>query len=332
MAGATGDVSDGRSDAPALASARRVLDLEIGGLRELSRLLDGSFTRAVDLLEGVAGRIVVTGMGKSGHVARKVAATLASTGAPAQYVHPGEASHGDLGMIAGDDAVVALSNSGETPELSDIVSHVKLRRIRLVSVTARRDSALARAADVALVVPDSPEACPLDLAPTTSTTVMMALGDAVAVALLERRGFSEEDFRTLHPGGALGQRLLKASDVMHVGGEMPLVAPGTPMGETLIEMTGKRFGCAGVVGADGALAGIITDGDLRRHMEGGTLDMRMPAGDVMTRGAKTVGADLLAAQVLALMNDSEITNVFVVRGGRPVGIIHIHDVLRMAGS
>lgn len=318
------------SEAAALASARRVLETEIEGLHALSRRLDGRFARAVDLLADVAGRIVVTGMGKSGHVARKIAATLASTGAPAHYVHPGEASHGDLGMIAGDDAVVALSNSGETSELSDLVSYAKLRGIRLVSVTARPDSALARAADVSLEIPDSPEACPLDLAPTTSTTVMLALGDALAVALFERRGFSPEDFRLLHPGGTLGRRLLKASDLMHSGREMPTVPPEAPMAQAILEMTSKRFGCVGVVAADGSLAGMITDGDLRRHIESGLLDMA--AKDVMTANPKTVGGNVLAAQVFAMMNDSKITNVFVVRGGEPVGIVHIHDVLRMTGS
>lgn len=330
MADAASQVLDRRAgkDVPALASARRVLETEIAGLNALSERLDDCFVRTVDLLEQVSGRIIVTGMGKSGHVARKIAATLASTGAPAQYVHPGEASHGDLGMVTKEDAVIALSNSGETPELSDLVHYVKLQGIRLVSVTARPDSALARAADVSLVIPDSPEACPLDLAPTTSTTVMMVLGDAIAVALFERRGFSPEDFRMLHPGGQLGRRLLRASDVMHCGDEMPLVAPDTPMTEAILEMTSKRFGCVGVVGPGGTLDGMITDGDLRRHIESDLL--RMPAGEVMTVKPKTVGADLLAAQAFALMNDSKITNVFVVQDGRPVGIIHIHDVLAMA--
>ena len=330
MADAAGQVLDRRAgtDVPALASARRVLETEIAGLSALSERLDDSFVRTVDLLDQVSGRIIVTGMGKSGHVARKMAATLASTGAPAQYVHPGEASHGDLGMITTEDAVIALSNSGETAELSDLVHYVKLQRIRLISVTARPDSALARAADVSLVIPDSPEACPLDLAPTTSTTVMMVLGDAIAVALFERRGFSPDDFRMLHPGGQLGRRLLKASDVMHRGDEMPLVGPDTPMTEAILEMTSKRFGCVGVVGPGGALDGMITDGDLRRHIESDLL--RLSANEVMTVEPKTVGADILAAQAFAFMNDSKITNVFVVRDGRPVGIIHIHDVLSMS--
>lgn len=320
----------GRSDAAALASARRVLATEVGGLQALSEALDKTFARAVRLIEAVTGRVVVTGMGKSGHVACKIAATFASTGTPAQYVHPAEASHGDLGMITANDAVIALSNSGETAELSDIVAYAKLRSIPLVSITGRGDSVLAKAADVSLVIPDSPEACPLNLAPTTSTTVMLALGDAIAVALLERRGFSPDDFRLLHPGGKLGSRLTRAVDVMRVGEEMPLVRTDTPMTETIIEMTAKRFGCVGVLDAAGALSGIITDGDLRRHMEDDIL--AMTASEVMTPRPKTVGEDILAAQVLGMMNDNKITCVFIVRDGKPLGIVQIHDVLRIGLS
>ena len=312
--------------AAALESARRVLETEIAGLRDLSQALDGSFTAAVDLIAGIRGRVVVTGMGKSGHIARKIAATLASTGTPAQYVHPGEASHGDLGMITADDAVIAMSNSGETAELSDIVAYVKLKRIPLISITGRADSVLAKAADVSLVVPDSPEACPLSLAPTTSTTVMLALGDAVAVTLLERRGFSPDDFRLLHPGGQLGSRLIKAAEIMRHGAELPLVAVDTPMTETILEMTAKQLGCVGVLAEDGRLAGVITDGDLRRHMEDDIL--AMTAAEVMTANPKTVGDDALAAQILAMMNDNKITSFFVVADGKPRGIIHIHDILR----
>jgi arabinose-5-phosphate isomerase len=310
----------------ALESARRVLETEIAGLQDLSRALDERFTQAVDLLNKVRGRVIVTGMGKSGHIARKIAATLASTGSPAQYVHPGEASHGDLGMITAADAVIALSNSGETAELSDIVAYVKLRRIPFISITGRVDSVLAKAADVSLVVPDSPEACPLSLAPTTSTTVMLALGDAIAVTLLERRGFSPDDFRMLHPGGQLGSRLIRAVDIMRRGTELPLVSVDTPMTETILEMTAKQLGCVGVKAADGRLSGIITDGDLRRHMEDDIL--AMTASEVMTPNPKTVGDDALAAQVLAMMNENKITTFFVVVGGEPRGIVHIHDILR----
>ena len=310
----------------ALESARRVLETEIAGLQDLSRALDERFTQAVDLLNKVRGRVIVTGMGKSGHIARKIAATLASTGSPAQYVHPGEASHGDLGMITAADAVIAMSNSGETAELSDIVAYVKLKRIPFISITGRADSVLAKAADVSLVVPDSPEACPLSLAPTTSTTVMLALGDAIAVTLLERRGFSPDDFRLLHPGGQLGSRLIRAVDIMRSGTELPLVSVDTPMTETILEMTAKQLGCVGVKTADGRLSGIITDGDLRRHMEDDIL--AMTASEVMTPNPKTVGDDALAAQVLAMMNENKITTFFVVVDGEPRGIVHIHDILR----
>tara|TARA_R110000868_G_scaffold32036_1_gene116886 strand:- start:11800 stop:12861 length:1062 start_codon:yes stop_codon:yes gene_type:complete len=310
----------------ALESARRVLETEIGGLRALSDTLDEGFSRAIDIIAAVTGRVIVTGMGKSGHIANKIAATLASTGTPAQYVHPGEASHGDLGMITVNDAVIALSNSGETAELTDIVAYAKLKRIPLISVTGKSDSALSNAADVPLVMPDVPEACPLSLAPTTSTTVMLALGDAIAVALLERRGFSTDDFRMLHPGGQLGSRLTMAADVMRSGSEMPLVRLSTPMTETIIEMTAKRFGCVGVLSETGTLAGVITDGDLRRHMEDDIL--AMTAGEVMTPDPKAVSTNILTAQVLAMMNENKITNYFVVTDQRPVGIIHIHDVLR----
>ena len=312
--------------ADALESARRVLETEIAGLQDLSRALDGRFTQAVELLENARGRVIVTGMGKSGHIARKIAATFASTGTPAQYVHPGEASHGDLGMITADDAVIAMSNSGETAELSDIVAYVKLKRIPFISITGRTDSVLAKAADVSLVVPDSAEACPLSLAPTTSTTVMLALGDAIAVTLLERRGFSPDDFRLLHPGGQLGSRLIRAVDIMRRGAELPIVSVDTPMTETILEMTAKQLGCVGVRSADGRLAGIITDGDLRRHMADDIL--AMTAAEVMTADPKTVGDDALAAQVLAMMNGNKITAFFVVVDGEPRGIVHIHDILR----
>ena len=311
--------------ADALVSARRVLETEIAGLRALFHALDAGFARAIDMLERVNGRIVVTGIGKSGHIARKIAATLASTGTPAQYVHPAEASHGDLGMITVDDAVIALSNSGETAELADIVDYAKFRGIALVSITARADSTMAKAADIPLIIPDGPEACPMKLAPTTSTTVMLALGDAIAVSLFERRGFSQEDFRALHPGGQLGLRLIPVRDIMHTGKDLPLVALEADMTEAIIEMSGKRFGCVGVVDSE-RLVGIITDGDLRRHIREDIF--AMTAADVMTGNPKTADEDALAAQVFGMMNDNKITNVFVVRNGVPVGIIHIHDILR----
>ncbi|MCB2099835.1 MAG: KpsF/GutQ family sugar-phosphate isomerase [Rhodobacterales bacterium] len=312
--------------AQALASGRRVMRLEAAGIVAAAEALGADFAHAVDLLAGLSGRVIVTGMGKSGHVARKVAATLASTGTSAYFVHPGEASHGDLGMIAAGDVVLALSNSGETPELADILAYAKRFGHPVIAIVGRAESTLATAADAALVLPGTDEACPLGLAPTTSTTVSLALGDALAVALLERKGFSPDDFRDLHPGGKLGRRLLKVADIMHTGDELPLAGPDLPMSEALLVMTNRRFGCIGIVDGDGHLQGVITDGDLRRHMSGGLLDQ--PTGDVMTRGAKTIGPDAFATEAVQVMNAKSITNLFVVSEGRPVGILHIHDCLR----
>ncbi len=309
-----------------LDSARRVLRLEAAGIEALSRSLGDEFAGAVDLLGRVTGRVIVSGMGKSGHIATKIAATLASTGTPASFVHPAEASHGDLGMITGTDAVIALSNSGETTELADLVTYAKRFTIGLIAITGRRKSTLAEAADVVLVLPDTPEACPMGLAPTTSTTVMLALGDALAVAMLERKGFSGDDFHVLHPGGKLGRRLLKVAAIMHTGDALPLVREDEPMSEALIVMSVKSFGCAGVVDAEGALCGLITDGDLRRHMAPDLLSRR--TANVMTPHPKTIRPDALASEALGFMNGRNITSLFVVADERPVGIIHIHDCLR----
>ncbi|MBT7509079.1 MAG: KpsF/GutQ family sugar-phosphate isomerase [Rhodospirillaceae bacterium] len=309
-----------------MAAARRVLDAGATALRALADGLGAPFIAALDILAATKGRVIISGMGKSGHIGNKIAATLASTGTPAFFVHPGEASHGDLGMIMPTDTVFALSNSGETTELADLVAYAARFEIPLIGVTAFADSALARAADVALQLPDSPEACPMGLAPTTSTTMMLALGDAIAVALLERRGFSSADFKILHPGGKLGQRLLKVSDLMHAVEELPLAERSSVMSDVIVLMTTKRFGCAGIVDADGALIGVITDGDLRRNM--GDRLLAESAGDVMTGGARTIGPDALASEALAIMNSLSITNLFVVEDGVPVGIVHIHDCLR----
>ena len=309
-----------------LESAKRVLNTEAEALLALSAGLGEALISTLDMLADVSGRVVVTGMGKSGHVGRKIAATLASTGTPALFVHPGEASHGDLGMITTDDAVFALSNSGETTELADIVAYAKRFEIPLISVTSSANSALADAASVSLVLPDAPEACPMGLAPTTSTTLLLALGDAIAVALLERKGFSPADFRVLHPGGKLGRRLLKVADLMHSGDELPLVSCDMKMDQTLLVMTAKRLGCVGVVDGDGRLEGVITDGDLRRHMSSKLLELS--ASDVMTGGAKTIGSDTLASEALGLMNTAAITNLFVVENTKLLGVIHIHDCLR----
>lgn len=317
------------SEQSELEVARAVLRTEAAGLHALADGLSVHFLHAVGLLAGVSGRVVVSGMGKSGLVARKVAATLASTGTPALFVHPAEASHGDLGMIVPGDAVLALSNSGETAELADLVAHSRRFALPLVAITARADSALAKAADVALLLPAAEEAGPIGLAPTTSTTMQMALGDALAVALLTRRGFTVADFHRFHPGGRLGTRLKRVSDLMHVGDSMPLAAPDVPMDRALLLMTEKRFGCLGVTDNAGHLIGIITDGDLRRAMGPDLLSRCV--GDLMTRSPKTIEPDALAGEALRTMNMSErpITSLFVVdTAERPLGILHIHDLLR----
>jgi arabinose-5-phosphate isomerase len=314
---------------PDLDVARHVLTTEAAGLRALAAGLGPEFSRAVDCLAGSSGRIVVSGMGKSGHVARKIAATFASTGTPALFVHPAEASHGDLGMILPGDAILALSNSGETAELADIVAHARRFGLPLVAITACAGSTLALSADVTLLLPQSAEACPMGLAPTTSTTMQMALGDALAVALLTRQGFTEAEFRRFHPGGRLGARLRRVRDLMHAGDAMPLAEAGTPMDRALVLMTEKRFGCLGVTGRDGVLLGIITDGDLRRAM--GPDLLTRTVDDVMTRSPRTIGPDALAAEALHAMNAHQrpVTALFVVGAdGKVAGILHIHDLLR----
>lgn len=310
-----------------LAAGRRVLDLESAALQALGGALDQAFVDTLDFLGTVSGRIIVTGMGKSGHVARKMAATLASTGSPALFVHPGEASHGDLGMITKQDAVVALSNSGNTAELGDIVAYCRRFGIPLVGITARADSALADDANIALILPQVDEACPMGLAPTTSTTMMMALGDAVAIALLERKGFSSHDFQMLHPGGSLGHQLLRVADVMRGKDEMPLCGPATSIADAILIMTNRTFGCVGVTDNTERLVGIVTDGDLRRHMAPNLLELS--AAEVMTEGVKTISSHSLAAEALGVMNDNNITSLFVVEDELPTGIVRMHDCLRV---
>ena len=311
-----------------LAVGRRVLRTGSAALEALAASLDANFTKALNLLtlDG-GGRVIVTGMGKSGHIARKIAATMASTGTPAQYVHPGEASHGDLGMITAHDAIVALSNSGETAELSDVVDYSRRFAIPLVVITARTDSALAQAADVCLVLPDAAEACPHGLAPTTSTTLMLAMGDALAVALLERKGFSADDYKVFHPGGKLGRKLLRVADLMHDGDELPLIGQDRAMSEAVLVMTTRRFGCVGVVDPAGKLLGIVTDGDLRRHMEPQLMTRNVR--EVMTANPRTTRAPSLAAEALRIMSERSITSLFVLGDDRrPIGIVHVHDLLR----
>ena len=306
---------------------RRVLRAEIAGLERLARTLDCEFGRALDLCAAARGRLIVTGIGKSGHVARKIAATLASTGKPAQFVHAAEASHGDLGMIGAEDAILALSNSGESGELADIIAYSRRFEIPLIAVTAGPNSTLAQAADIVLLLPGAAEACPMGLAPTTSTTMMMALGDALAIALLERKGFSSADFQRFHPGGRLGRGLLRVADIMHSDDAVPLVSPQTPMSEAILVMTAKSFGCVGVCDGEGRLIGIVTDGDLRRHMNDRLLARRV--AEIMRAEPKTVTPAHLAAEALGLMNRHAITALFVVDdAARPAGFLHMHDCLR----
>jgi arabinose-5-phosphate isomerase len=309
-----------------LAAAKRVLNQEADALRRLAESLDGAFLKALDVLFAVTGRVIVTGMGKSGHIARKIAATLASTGTPAQFVHPAEASHGDLGMVTSKDAVLALSNSGDAPELSDILGYARRWNIPVIGITMRPESALGTAADVTLVLPKTAEAGTIGHVPTTSTTMMLALGDALAVCLVERRGFSLEDFRELHPGGKLGQILLRVGNLMHVGDEVPLIGTEEAMSHALLIMTAKTFGCVGVVDDAGDLVGIVTDGDLRRHM--GPDLLREKVGDVMTKGPVTIRANALAAEAVRVMNERSITSLFVCDGAKPAGIVRLHDCLK----
>ncbi len=306
--------------------AKRALLMEAEALRVLAQGLGASFLTATRLLLGIQGRVIVSGMGKSGHIGRKIAATFASTGTPAFFVHPGEASHGDLGMIAAGDAVLALSNSGETSELSDLMAHTARAGLPLLAMTGNAQSPLARAASVALILPPEPEACPLGLAPTTSTTMMLALGDALALALLNERGFTEAHYRALHPGGKLGKKLLTVRDLMHEGAALPLVSKDMLMQEAILVMSAKSFGCAGVVDAAGKLLGIVTDGDLRRHMGADLLSLAVAA--VMTAAPKTIAPQALAAEALGRMNRDKITSLFVEEDGFAVGLIHLHDCLR----
>jgi arabinose-5-phosphate isomerase len=318
----------------AIESALRTLDAEGSGIDALAAALrDGlgaTFAAAVDLIRAAEGRVIVTGMGKSGHVGRKIASTFASTGTPALFVHPSEASHGDLGMIAGNDVIIALSWSGETAELKDLTDYSRRFRIGLIAMTANPGSTLATTADVVLALPQAREACPHNLAPTTSSLIQLALGDALAIALLESRGFTAIDFGLLHPGGKLGALLKTVREFMHVGDTVPLTSLGTSMSDAILVMSTKGFGCVGIVDAGGKLVGIITDGDLRRHMRNDLLDQRVD--DVMTRSPKTVRPDQLISETLELLNSTKVTALFAVEAGKPVGIIHVHDLLRAGAA
>ena len=316
----------------ALKRIRHTLDTEMNGLSAVRAALDeglaDEFLASVQAIEQSGGGVVVTGMGKSGHIGRKIAATLASTGTHSHFVHPAEASHGDLGMIAPQDVVLALSWSGEAPELANIITYTRRFGNKLIAITSRPHSALGRAADIGLFLPDAEEACPNGLAPTTSTTMQLVAGDMLAVLLLERRGFSAMDFRRYHPGGKLGAQLLTVGQLMHTGDELPLIHRGAMLSQGVVEMTSKRFGVAGVIDEAGILIGVLTDGDLRRAFHGGFRDMTVDAAMGRQHPPHTALASSLAAQALAHMSDAKITCIFVVEDGKPVGVLHIHDLLR----
>lgn len=309
-----------------LNSAFRTIDSEIDTINKLRETLsDGSLTNALDLMQKAAGRIIITGMGKSGHIGKKIAASLASTGTPSFFVHPAEASHGDLGMITEQDIVIAISNSGESKELIDILNYCKRFGITLIAITKNPESSLGKAGDIVLRLPNNGEACPLGLAPTNSTTATLVLGDILTVGMIERKGFSKSDFNDRHPGGKLGSILQRVSDLMHTGEEMPLLEEHTNMQAALLEMTSKRLGCVGFVNAQGNLTGMLTDGDLRRCLSAKILEEK--ASNLMTKNPKTISKDALASEALKIMHDKKITNLFVIENNKPIGVIHIHDLL-----
>src|SRR6202521_1707181 len=308
----------------------RTLEVEAGGVAAVTAALQSDlgapFNAAAELIRNAKGRLIVTGLGKSGHIGRKVAATFASAGTPAFFVHAAEASHGDLGMITPDDVIMALSWSGEQPEMKNLITYAKRFRIALIAMTADRESTLSQAADIALTLPRAREACPHNLAPTTSSLMLLALGDALAIALLEGRGFTSVDFSVLHPGGKLGAMLKFTRDLMHAGDAVPLKPLGTRMSDALVEMSSKGFGCVGIVDARGKIVAMLTDGDLRRHMRPDL--MTALVDDVMTKNPKTIPRDLLASEALEILNSSKITALIVTDANRPVGIVHLHDILR----
>ena len=309
-----------------ILNAINTIDCEIEAIEELKNTLDDSLTKALDLIEQAKGRIILTGMGKSGHIAKKIAASLASTGTPSFFMHPAEASHGDLGMVTEEDVIIAISNSGESRELIDVLNYSKRFGIKLIAITKNPESSLGKAGDIVLKLPQAKEACPLGLAPTSSTTATLVLGDVITVGMIERKGFSKAQFNQRHPGGKLGSILQRVKDLMHTGDEMPILEEHSTLKELILEMTSKRLGCVGLINKNGELTGIFTDGDLRRCIEKNA--QTALAIDIMTKNPTTATKDMFASEAVKIMNDKKITNMFVVENKKPIGAIHIHDLLK----
>lgn len=310
-----------------ILNAYKTIDCEIEAINELKNSLDENLTKALDLIDSAKGRVIISGMGKSGHIGKKIAASLASCGTPSFFVHPAEASHGDLGMVTDDDVIIAISNSGESRELIDILNYSKRFGIKLIAITKNPESSLGKAGDIVLKLPNSKEACPLGLAPTSSTTATLVLGDVITTAMIERRGFSKAQFNQRHPGGKLGSILQKAKDLMHTNDEMPILNLNATVNEIIMEMTSKRLGCVGFVDDEGKLKGMFTDGDLRRCLND---DLKTAtAKDIMTKNPITIDKELFATEVVKILNEKKITNIFVVEDEKPIGTIHIHDLLKV---
>ena len=309
-----------------IISAINTIDIEIQAIYELKELLDENLTKALDKIENTKGRVILSGMGKSGHIAKKIAASLASTGTPSFFMHPAEASHGDLGMVTPDDTIIAISNSGESRELIDVLNYSKRFGIKLIAITKNPESSLGKAGDIVLKLPSVKEACPLGLAPTSSTTATLVLGDILTIAMIERRGFSKAQFNQCHPGGKLGSILQRVKDLMHTNDEMPLLNENATINELILEMTTKRLGCVGFVDKNGDFAGMFTDGDLRRYIEKDFKDVK--AKDIMTKNPIVVNKDMFASEAIKIMNDKKITNLFVIENNKPIGTVHIHDLLK----
>lgn len=309
-----------------ILNAIKTIDTEIEAILELKNLLDDNLTKSLDIIEQAKGRVILTGMGKSGHIAKKIAASLASTGTPSFFMHPAEASHGDLGMVTDDDVIVAISNSGESKELIDVLNYSKRFGIKLIAITKNPNSSLGKAGDVVLKLPSSKEACPLGLAPTSSTTATLVLGDIITVGMIERKGFSKAQFNQRHPGGKLGSILQKVKDLMHKGDEMPLLNQDADINQIILEMTSKRLGCVGFVDNNGEFVGMFTDGDLRRCINNNLKQVK--AKDIMTKNPITISAETFLSEAIKIMNDKKITNIFVLDGKKPIGTIHIHDLLQ----